>query len=253
MSSVAFNHAVLSREESMNTHHGTGCFAAYASTTALALAMLGAAHADSGPGVINPNSNSYGQSFREWTAEWWQSMLSIPTPANPLTDTTGDNCMVGQRGPVWFLAGTFGGGPVTRNCSIPEGKAIFFPVLNLVDVNTTTQTVDELRAETAPCLTAASTLLAEVDGEAVSNLFGRHRVQSEVFEITLPSDSLFSFALPAGTYSPAIDDGFYVMLKPLAIGDHTLHIMGASDGCPLIGGPFEVDVTYNLTVVPVTR
>ena len=57
--------------------------------------------------------------------------------------------------------------------------------------------------------------------------------------------------LDPGTYSPAIDDGFYVMLRPLGIGTHTLHFEGASAGCSL-SGPFSVDVTYNLTIVPVS-
>src|SRR6266404_1942081 len=45
------------------------------------------------------------------TGEWWQWALSIPASQNPLLDTTGDKCMVGQRGPIWFLAGTFTGEP----------------------------------------------------------------------------------------------------------------------------------------------
>jgi hypothetical protein len=64
--------------------------------------------------------------FSGLTAQWWQVMLSIPTTVNPLLDTAGADCMVGQRGPVWFLAGTFGGGPVTRTCSIPEGEMAVF-------------------------------------------------------------------------------------------------------------------------------
>lgn len=30
---------------------------------------------------------------------------------------------------MWFLAGTFGG-PATRECSIPAGKQLFFPLVN---------------------------------------------------------------------------------------------------------------------------
>ena len=51
-----------------------------------------------------------------------RNVVSIPTANNPLTDTTGEDCMVGQRGPVWFLAGTFGGGPTTRSCSIVRSE-----------------------------------------------------------------------------------------------------------------------------------
>src|SRR5262245_42961061 len=54
------------------------------------------------------------QSFKELSAQWQQWRLSIPTPENPLLDPTGEHCMVGQRGAVWFLAGTSGGGAVTR-------------------------------------------------------------------------------------------------------------------------------------------
>jgi hypothetical protein len=209
-----------------------------------------AAVADTPHIVVPPNSNAYGTKFSEWSAQWWQFVLSFPASENPLFDPDGSRCMIGQRGPVWFLVGWFGPGAATRACSVPDGAALFFPVLNVVDVNTTTQTAPELRAETAPCIDATTLLSVTVDGVSVPDLRKKFRVQSEVFDITLPADNLFG--LPAGTYSPAIDDGFYVMLRPLGVGSHTVHFQGASAGCPLIGGGFSVDVTYNLTVVPVS-
>ena len=45
----------------------------------------------------------------------------------------------------------------------------------------------------------------------------------------------------AGTYFPAVDDGYYVMVAPLSIGDHTIHFHGTA-------GPYVRDVTYNITV-----
>jgi hypothetical protein len=74
--------------------------------------------------------------FNQLTAEWWQWALSIPTKVNPLLDTNGGNCMIGQRGSMWFLAGTFGIDMVTRTCDVPEGKALFFPVINQINFNT---------------------------------------------------------------------------------------------------------------------
>jgi hypothetical protein len=67
--------------------------------------------------------------FKRLSAEWWQWALSIPTSVNPMLDTTGQNGVVGQRGSIWFLAGTFGGGTVTRTCAVPEDRALFFPVI----------------------------------------------------------------------------------------------------------------------------
>src|SRR4029077_20020533 len=58
-------------------------------------------------GVYPPGSNPLGVTYGEWTARWWQWLLSIPGPVNTNLDTTGANCAQGQSGPVWFLAGRF--------------------------------------------------------------------------------------------------------------------------------------------------
>jgi hypothetical protein len=65
------------------------------------------------------------ESFKKLSAEWWQWVLSIPTSKNPQLDTTGENAVIGQYGPVWFLAGFFGGGTATRDCQVPERKDSF--------------------------------------------------------------------------------------------------------------------------------
>lgn len=86
---------------------------------------------NSSQSVYPINSKPYGLTYGEWTAKWWQWAPSIPTKDNPTTDENGEKCAVGQNDPnVWFLAGT-GGGADTRACTIPAGKAIFFPVLNV--------------------------------------------------------------------------------------------------------------------------
>ena len=201
------------------------------------------------------------QSSEESSAEWQQWALSIPTiptSLNPERDPDGRNCMVGQRGSVWFLAGT-GGGSVTRTCAVPEGTSLFFPVVNIVNINTPNVcgqgpdniTVKDLRAAIAPIIDDATNLSAKVDGVPIKHL---QRVRSQVFEAALPEDNVFDDGcvgaglgdVPAGIYSPAVDDGFYVELNPLKVGSHILHIHGE---LPSLG--FSLDVTYHLTVVPV--
>jgi hypothetical protein len=188
------------------------------------------------------------------SAEWWQWALSIPTPVNPVADTTGDNCMVGQRGPIWFLAGFFGtGSTATRNCSVPEGTPLFFPVVNNVNVNTPhicgqgdDLTVAQLRELVAPFIDSVTKVSVQLDGKAIN---GALRVQSEAFEAALPEDNVFvapcSGDSPEGIYSPAVDDGFYVELGPLTVGSHMLHFQAKARGT-------VQDITYNLTVVPVS-
>jgi hypothetical protein len=205
---------------------------------------------DSASKVFAPNSNALGKKFKDWSAEWWQFVLSIPAAENPLVDETGDKCSIGQRGPVWFLFGGCGG-TIRRACSIPEGTALFFPIINHVDINLSNQTAAELRAEIAP--DSVTTLSVEVDGIPLDKL-DKSRVRSSVFAITAPPGGFLDPDPGPGTYSPVVDDGFYVMLRPLAVGNHTLHFHAEQAGVtdyPFCPEPFSIDVSYNLTVVPV--
>lgn len=81
------------------------------------------------PGIHPPCSRPYGLTYGEWSARWWQWIESIPKATNPNLDTTGADCAQGQTGPVWFLAGDFGG-TVVRHCTIPTGVSVLFPVID---------------------------------------------------------------------------------------------------------------------------
>jgi hypothetical protein len=210
-----------------------------------------------GLALIMPIRGAFAQSLEQLSAPWWQWALSIPTSVNPQLDKTGKDAVVGQRSSVWFLAGVFGGGTVTRACSVPQGTALFLPVINSVNINTPKVcgqkgplTVEKLRALSAAFIDGAANLSVTLDGVAITNL---QRVKSGVFAVALPEDNVFDSpcaglgGVPAGIYSPAVDDGFYVLLNPLSVGGHTLHFHAEN---PSQG--FTQDVTYNLTVVPVS-
>src|SRR5215831_14576474 len=67
-------------------------------------------------------------------ARWQQWAWEAPASESPLTDQTGQFGTVNQpNGPVWFLAGNTGGSTV-RAVTIPSGKALFFPIANVFDV-----------------------------------------------------------------------------------------------------------------------
>ncbi len=55
--------------------------------------------------------------------------MAIHYDINPLVDQTGENCDVYQQGDVWNLAGTLGGN-AERDCTIPAGKQILYPIIN---------------------------------------------------------------------------------------------------------------------------
>ena len=86
------------------------------------------------------------------------------------------------------------------------------------------------RALLAGLMDNAGDLACEIDGQPVANVKD-YRCQTpagEAYMITLPDNNLWG--IPAGTYGPAVDDGYYLMLAPLSAGQHVIHI--AADNGP---------------------
>jgi len=210
------------------------------------------------PQVAPINSQQYGMTYGQWNARWWQWSFSVPASKNPALATNGAlDCSVGQSGNVWFLAGHFlTGGSFTRSCTVPVGKALFVPLINSwADnvCNTPLLTVDQLRASAASGVFPPANLHASIDGKPLTNLES-YRAISPVFSYTLPPspdnliDAAFGVSLPdpicwpSLTVTPAVADGFYIMLHPLTPGSHSLNFGGSGPG------GFTLDVTYNLTV-----
>jgi hypothetical protein len=208
-------------------------------------------HSGANPGVFPPNSVAYGKTYGEWSAAWWQWVLPIPGRDNPNADPTGEKCHVGQSGDVWFLAGTTGG-VTERTCTLPTGKAVFFPIVNTVFWDPFgVETLDDLRREAKDWIDHVTELEASVDGVSLQGLRNYRSQPPAPFEFIGPpveEDPLFG-PLQAGTQT-AVADGFYLMLQPFAPGPHTITFRGKI-AIPAVFPSvqvFETIVTYHLTV-----
>lgn len=196
--------------------------------------------------VYPPYVAPLGKTYSQYGAAWWKYALAQPAATNPITDTTGEDCDNGQSGPVWFLAGTFGGDPVTRACTIPFGKTIVIPVANglygaFPEDPADQRTEAYVRSQVTPSLQAATDLKASIDGSQVTDVKGRYFEQSTLFTFTFGADNVFG--VPAGTQlAPAADAGYYLALYPLLPGNHTVKVSGT------VPGTGTVDVTYKIKV-----
>jgi hypothetical protein len=181
---------------------------------------------------------------------WWEWALETPASENPLTDTTGQFAAVNQSGRVWFLAGNPGGTTV-RTITAPSGKALFFPIVNVFDVEDAIiaggvklflvpQPVQLAQMFVSNVIATATGLSCEVDGSPVQ-ITAANLEQSTPFSVRLPDDNILG--VPAGVYFPAVDSGYYVLLPPLSAGQHTIHWAGSITFFSL-----SLDVTYNITV-----
>jgi hypothetical protein len=225
-----------------------------------------------------PTSATYGLSYSAWNAKWWEYVYSIPAATNPLLDEIGADCGVSQSGPVFFLVGVLNvSGTATRQCTIPAGKALFFPLLNSEnddlgypftppltgtpagpDPTTPPSTgippsplhlsVDQLQAAVASDLATITALGATIDGVPVSDPFG-YKAGPATFGYNLPFNNIYSSSafgylnIPPRMVRPAVADGYYLLVAPLSPGGHTVEFSGTA-------GSFTLHITYHLTVLP---
>lgn len=195
-------------------------------------------------------------------AEWWQWAVQVPAVDSPLFDPTGAKCRVGQEGTVWFLATTLGNGdpdvPTTRQCEIPGNTALFFPVINtayfaFLNDPPETRTAAAIRAAAdSPCDTSTiSNLSVTIDGRPVAKPgeFATSVEQSPLFQAQLPTDNIFGAdpsSIPDLVLSPAAHKGFYIYVKPLTPGSHTIE-WTATWECSW--GPMNENMRYELNVL----
>ena len=108
-----------------------------------------------------------------------------------------------------------------------------------------------MRTAAGEAMDAVTAISVQLDGEPAGRV---QRIRSQVFAATMPEDNYFDAPCataggsPGGVYPRVVDDGYYVSLRPLAPGAHTLHFHAE---VPAAG--FVTDTTYHLTVVPVGR
>ena len=187
-----------------------------------------------------------GRKVSEYVNRWWQWTYTMPEDQSPVHDLTGAHCDAKQEGEVWFLAGGYGSSTITRSCVIPEGRYIFFPVINMVywPRYEGSLTCDEAKRHAA--LNNDELLTIEVSLNSVSawNPANTRIASEQCFDLLgmLPRE-----INPPRVY-PAATDGYWLMLKPLPKGEHVLKFQAQYDKEKTPYGKMLQDIEYHLTI-----
>jgi PEP-CTERM motif len=215
----------------------------------LSFALTGVSSNVHAGGILPPDGTYGGRTYNEWQVRWWQTVFSIPVVNGNHPLVTG-GAFGGENG-VQFLSGI--GGGATFDLTIPNTTALFFPIINLessVFEPPPFHGDDEasLRANSNGLLDQTSGLFATIDGAPVD--LTAFRFESPLFQWgPLPDNNVLQFFglnAPAGTTSPSVDAGYYLLLTPLSVGEHVIHFGGNFP--PSLGG--SIDTTYVVNSVP---
>ncbi|SJM92197.1 hypothetical protein [Crenothrix polyspora] len=258
------------------THYFIRSFIIFLTSIVLMLLTAKATLAAKGFEVVSPKLKYEGFSYSVWSAKWFQFAYSLPYTRNPILDTA--NCKIGQKGSVWFLGGPTDKFPAKgRNCTMPYGTALFFTQgayswdneacsSDNKHIQKTNFTVAELRAKAKHDLNnvfGARNLI--IDGMEVKGLpktcnpkkltscQSPYRVQTPVFDYKVPSVNNLLISVNGACYKNlnkgkpyivkgAIGDGYFVMIKPLSVGKHTLQF-GEPDAKGKLPGLYNITVS----------
>jgi len=234
------------------------CFA-----LSITAAAVSASAEDPNAGVVSTESKCIGDPnryvvpfksnekiYKELSIEWWKWAESIPKSSNPILAPSGRyDASIGQSGNVWFLAGTFNTIGVVRTVEIPAGKALFFPIFNVVaskDDGDDFDTKEQRREAAEAYIDQVTVHKVKLDDKKLDN----YRVESKPFKFTnFPTDDYLGLSeLKLQKPIPAVSDGYWIMLKPLPVGKHTIIVDGKAEFPD--GSKVETQVTYNIKIKP---
>jgi hypothetical protein len=214
-----------------------------AGTTIAAMLLIAATAAGArGDVVYAPTAKPFGLTYGEWSAEWWkQAVRQTGAPGTPFAAGQVDCTDMGARN-VLFLVGTTTTSPVSRSCTIPRHVAILLPAINgeCSEAEGNGSTDAELRTCAEGLADEFTNVHVVVDGVALAGLDG-FRFASPLFRFSPVAGNVFG--IPAASQSRSVADGYWVMLRKLDKGVHTVSFGGAA---PAFG--FETETSYTLTV-----
>jgi hypothetical protein len=219
------------------------------SATLLVCRLGAGAPADNAnPGLIPINANPYGHTYVEWSERFWQRAVSIPADRNP--GLGNGSCAEQQSGQVWFLLSPLSGEVF---CTMPAGKALFFPAIGVENdypcpdptfKPAPGQSLEDFLTQGARAVVdLVSFVGVEIDGVALHDTLGQ-RVTSPLFYFTADPSLAASFdPCLTGAPQPVVSDGYWFMLAPLSVGEHTIHVT-------VVLGTSTLQVFDHITVFP---
>jgi hypothetical protein len=200
--------------------------------------------------VYSTDSKPFGVPYQDWVGKWWNWTFGITTDKHPRDDPS-RSCNVNQNGSVWFLpdALSIESASKPRICEVPAGKAIFVPVITgLVSTLEKPDYNDaQIIKEALACDNFSKNRRAEVDGFSIDGLNDpvTYRTNSShIFNASIVDDNIYNIKPGTGR---GFADGWFLFIKPLAAGEHKIHVAGAIDA-PDPNCNSNGDATWNIHV-----
>jgi hypothetical protein len=187
---------------------------------------------------LSTDAKPYGKPLEQWAKEYWQWNVGLPPGDIPKDNNTNlDKCIVGSdpQKSMLFLVEAYDLTYSTK-CNISSKSPILVPLLigecdpSVDEPRTKTGKIEDLWACAKDANEGFKAWEVTLDNRVLFMKAGNEEVNANLKdEILVRNSSLFNITMPqvnryeanAGVY-PAVVDGYYLILKPLPPGEHTL-------------------------------
>ncbi len=180
---------------------------------------------DSQPNIAHPTVDPYGASYATWAQRWAQWAFGTPVATNPLVRPA---CATSQVDRIWYMPHTFIGNSAKLHCSIAERTPILLSAGGAFCDSSDAELSSSarLRACAEQEFDGLTNFRVWVDGVRVEDL-DQYLITTPAFRLRYPPDNLFG--VRPGAYR-AVFVGYFLMLRPLPAGRHTVIVHDEFEG-----------------------
>jgi hypothetical protein len=217
-------------------------------------------------GVYSTNEPPLGTTQQDWVAKWWN--WSFPIGIDPETNTfvglKENGCLIGREDSMVMLVDTSAGGVWNQNCTVSRNEGILIPIwtgecnkaekecasYNFEQLSKAARGYDlgkikgEVKVDSIPI---AKLDVVDYKTNVIENV---SEVYTKEFNATIPEVGLGHIPTEKSGIFPAAAHGWFVFLKPLAPGNHTIYYKNSVEPTSLsgAGNVNAAEYTYNLKV-----
>jgi hypothetical protein len=212
--------------------------------------------------VFQKNEMPFGKSYEDWIQDWWRWNAAIPgDPETTFAGVKENGCLINKEGPVAMLMDPAIGGSHHQKCEISSNQGILISGWSALCSGAIKGNENKSFKELSECarqydlgkVTAnvwvdnKPIAQAKAEDYKTTNLINATEFYSKGFNITIPGDSNLAVDNP-GTHLGATH-GWYIFLKPLPVGEHTIRYVNDVRETTLgAGNTNNADITYSLNV-----
>jgi hypothetical protein len=209
------------------------------------------------PDLYSINENPFGASYSTWIARWMNWTHGIPSEEHP-RDFAERTCNVSQTWKdVWFLPDILAGN-IVRQCEVPFGKAIFVPITvgwqsqaesEEFQGRPVEEIEDELIKNAFYCNDHNVERAVEIDGQKIQGLEGSNPYRTNttgLINLSYGENNIYEVKGPI--VSPAFAEGWFLFVKPLPEGDHTIKIHSKIANPTDVSCDYEGNTEWNIQI-----